>query len=121
MGDARNRLGHALPDLPLIDGAFPIQEISYATVRILTRWADPDNEADLLAVPPSTGTRNTDRRSHHGHRADQGAGIADGGTQRIFDLFYRADSTRSPGQPATGLGLSIARAPRGRPRYIEPP
>lgn len=44
------RVGHSLRDLPLIDAAFGANEISYAKARILTRWADPDNEAQLLTL-----------------------------------------------------------------------
>lgn len=44
------RVGHALRYLPLVDAAFAAQEISYAKVRILTRWADDDNEAQLLGL-----------------------------------------------------------------------
>lgn len=44
------RVGHALRYMPLIDEAFAAQEISYAKVRILTRWADDDNEAQLLEL-----------------------------------------------------------------------
>ncbi len=44
------RVGHALRHLPLIDEAFAGQEISYAKVRIVTRWADDGNEALLLEL-----------------------------------------------------------------------
>ncbi len=44
------RVGHALRHLPLIDAAFASQELSYAKVRILTRWAEEDNEAHLLGL-----------------------------------------------------------------------
>ncbi len=44
------RVGHALQYLPLVDAAFAAHEISYAKVRILTRWADDDNEAQLLGL-----------------------------------------------------------------------
>ena len=44
------RVGHALRYLPLVDTAFAAQQISYAKVRILTRWADNDNEALLLGL-----------------------------------------------------------------------
>lgn len=44
------RVGHTLRFLPLIDEAFAGQAISYAKVRILTRWAEPENEAQLLAL-----------------------------------------------------------------------
>ncbi|MEZ5226845.1 MAG: HNH endonuclease signature motif containing protein [Acidimicrobiales bacterium] len=40
------RVGHALDDLPAIAD----NELSYAKVRILTRWATPDNEHELLML-----------------------------------------------------------------------
>lgn len=42
------RVGYALRYLPLTDAALAAQEISYAKVRIVTRWADDHNEAALL-------------------------------------------------------------------------
>ena len=52
------RVGHALPYLPLIDTAFCEQSISYAKARILTRYADADNEQELLDLALE---RNADR------------------------------------------------------------
>ncbi len=44
------RVGHALDELPLIHDAFAANVLSYAKTRILTRWADSENEADLLEL-----------------------------------------------------------------------
>lgn len=44
------RVGHMLRYLPLIDAAFVDNDISYAKVRILTRWADEGNEQQLLEL-----------------------------------------------------------------------
>ena len=44
------RVGHALDELPLIHEAFASNVLSYAKTRILTRWADSENEADLLEL-----------------------------------------------------------------------
>ena len=44
------RVGHALDELPLIHDTFAMNELSYAKTRILTRWADSENEATLLEI-----------------------------------------------------------------------
>jgi len=44
------RVGHALDELPLIHDAFATNALSYAKTRILTRWANSENEADLLEL-----------------------------------------------------------------------
>ena len=44
------RVGHALDELPLVHDAFATNTLSYAKTRIVTRWADSDNEADLLEL-----------------------------------------------------------------------
>lgn len=44
------RVGHALDSLPLIDQEFRANTLSYAKARILTRWADADNERELLEL-----------------------------------------------------------------------
>jgi heavy metal sensor kinase len=42
--------------------------------------------------------------------ADQGPGIAAAGLEKIFNRFYRADTSRSSGHGGNGLGLSIAKS-----------
>lgn len=44
------RVGHALDELPRIDRAFRDNELSYAKTRILTRWATPETEDELLEI-----------------------------------------------------------------------
>ena len=44
------RVGHALAFLPMINDAFGLNELSYAKTRILTRWATPENEHELLEL-----------------------------------------------------------------------
>ena len=44
------RVGKALEALPAMKGAFAEGEISYAKVKILTRVATPENEAELLDI-----------------------------------------------------------------------
>ena len=44
------RVGHALDVLPAINDAFSSNELSYAKTRIVTRWADPRNEHELLEL-----------------------------------------------------------------------
>ncbi len=44
------RVGHALDELPLVHDAFVTNTLSYAKTRIVTRWADSENEVDLLEL-----------------------------------------------------------------------
>jgi len=41
---------------------------------------------------------------------DTGAGVAPENLSRVFDRFYREDSSRDRNLPGTGLGLAIAQA-----------
>jgi hypothetical protein len=44
------RVARALPELPLIRDAFESGQLSYSKVRVLTRVAEADSEADLLEL-----------------------------------------------------------------------
>ena len=44
------RVGHALDHLPRVHDAFLRNELSYAKTRILTRWAEPETEQELLEI-----------------------------------------------------------------------
>ncbi len=51
-GTAREklRIAHALKSLPLISSAFANGHLSYSKVRVMTRVATADNEADMIAL-----------------------------------------------------------------------
>ncbi len=88
------RVGHALDFLPGIGEAFANNNLSYAKARILTRWANPDNELVLLelaydrtanrlttAIANHVAGDETDSERderHHGSRSVTGYTDADG-------------------------------------------
>ncbi|MEZ5282525.1 MAG: DUF222 domain-containing protein [Acidimicrobiales bacterium] len=94
------RVGYSLRELPLIDKALADHEISYAKARILTRWADPDNEAHLLELAVE---RSADRLSVAIARA-----LADDGeTDEERDV--RLHEARSVTTWTDGDGMTVVR------------
>jgi len=91
-------------------------------VEPLLVMGDREHLAELISILldnaikySPTGATITLATKQHGHLAhfevrDEGPGIADTDLPRIFDRFYRADSSRSKDKVSGyGLGLSIAR------------
>ena len=94
------RVGHALRHLPSIDAAFAAHEISYAKVRIVTRWADDDNESLLLELARE---RNASRLSLAIARA-----FADGG-ETDAERDTRLHEERSLTTWTDGDGMTVVR------------
>ncbi len=94
------RVGHALRYLPLIDAAFAAREISYAKVRILTRWADDDNESLLLELARE---RNASRLTFAIARA-----LADNG-EADADRDVRLHESRALTTWTDGDGMVVVR------------
>jgi signal transduction histidine kinase len=83
-GDAEH-LGNALRNL--VDNAI---KYSPAGARVTVRTFSSDDEAGVTV-------------------ADEGPGVPEDLGERIFDRFFRVDSSRTRGTGGSGLGLAIAR------------
>ena len=95
------RIGHALSFLPLTDAAFAANEISYAKAQILTRWANADNEAELLDLA-------RDRPAGRLTTAIAKA-LADGDDETDTDRDARHHEDRSLTSYTDGDGMTIIR------------
>jgi hypothetical protein len=93
-------VGHALRHLPLVDAAFAAQGISYAKARILTCWADADNEEQLLVL---ASDRTASRLSGAIARA-----LADGG-ETDEERDARLHEARSVTTWTNGDGMTVVR------------
>ena len=94
------RVGHALSELPLVDDAFAANDLSYAKTRILTRWADRENEAELLEIAHDrTANRLTTAIAKH---------LA--GTETDEDRDQRQHDSRSVTVYTDADGMVVVRA-----------
>ncbi|QWC23791.1 HAMP domain-containing histidine kinase [Bacillus haikouensis] len=92
-------LGYSLPD----------QEISGDPVLLGTVWDNLLSNAIKYNLP--NGTIDVSVESRGGIVSilfkDTGIGLSEGEKERVFDRFYRADTSRTKTVEGTGLGLSI--------------
>lgn len=97
------RVGHALDELPLIHDAFARNELSYAKARIVTRWANSENEADLLEIAHDrTANRLTTAIAAH---------LADDETDEERDQRHhdnRSVTTYTDGDGMLIIGVAVA-------------
>ena len=97
------RVGHALDELPLIHDAFARNELSYAKARIVTRWANSENEADLLEIAHDrTANRLTTAIAAH---------LADDETDEERDQRHhdnRSVTTYTDGDGILIIGVAVA-------------
>jgi signal transduction histidine kinase len=91
-----------------IDG--PAPEFAASSREVLRAMRNVLENA--IRYTPSDGSvtieAGADQRSAYVHVVDTGGGIADDDLERVFDVAFRGDPARRPGDGA-GLGLAIAR------------
>jgi len=88
------RVAHALKLLPSISAAFAAGELSYSKVRALTRVANRDNEADLLAFALRATAAHVAERCHE---LRMGSDLSIGTAERAYanrSLRVRRDHAR---------------------------
>ena len=94
------RVGHALDELGLVNDAFASNDLSYAKAHILTRWADRENEAELLEIAHDrTANRLTTAIAKH---------LA--GTETDEDRDQRQHDSRSVTVYTDADGMVVVRA-----------
>ncbi len=84
-----------------------------ALKRCLTNLVDNalkfGKRATILVAEDESGREGGDREALTISVADEGPGIPEDQLERVFEPFYRLESSRSRDTGGTGLGLSIAR------------
>jgi len=98
------------PDLPILTtDAGKLQQILYNLLSNAVKFTPVGGRMSLKA-----GLDSSRRNGKGGGEAfvsvsDTGPGIAEVDQQRIFEKFYRLESTLTKESPGTGLGLAIAK------------
>jgi signal transduction histidine kinase len=92
-----------------VDGGPPVLEVSPSElVRAVRNILE-----NAIRHTPSDGTVSVEAGSDESGAfvsvADSGGGIAERDLVRVFDVGYRGDAARTPGDGGAGLGLAIAR------------
>ena len=94
------RVGRSLKQMPIIDLEFANNDLSYAKVRILTRWVDHDNEQQLLDLA----------RERSANRLTTAILRLLGGTETDADRDQRHHTQRSVSTWTDADGMVVIRA-----------
>lgn len=86
------------------------EQILWTDETLLQRLLHNLLENAVLYTTPDSAIAVTCRQSKKEHRitvSDTGPGISDEDKTRVFDLFYRCQSTGTPPTEGSGIGLSL--------------
>jgi signal transduction histidine kinase len=86
------------------------EQILWTDETLLQRLLHNLLENAVLYTTPDSAIAVTCRQSEKEHRitvSDTGLGISDEDKTRVFDLFYRCQSTGTPPTEGSGIGLSL--------------
>jgi len=99
----------APPDLVLVADPDRIHQVLANLTANALRFGPPDAPVRLAASADRPAEPPTRAAGVVLTVSDDGPGIGEADTDRVFERFYRADSARRGGAGGAGLGLSIAR------------
>ena len=93
------------PDLPLVrlDAVMMVQ-VLVNLLENASKYTPPGTRIEIA------GQKSADEKWVEVTVADQGPGIREGETEKLFEKFYRVPSQRERAQSGVGLGLTICRA-----------
>jgi signal transduction histidine kinase len=93
----------------MVEGEFPAAGDAGRVTRAIEQMLENANKFCPRSTAIGLLTRRIDDDVYEVLVADQGAGIPEGFSSRVFDPFFQIDGSPTRAQGGTGVGLAVAR------------